>query len=87
MTLALTDADDLSWAVDIRHLEVSELGNAQAGGIDGHQNGAVFEVAGGFEDCRHFRGTQYYRQFLLVPRVRNMFNHPVAVQGVMIEKT
>ena len=27
-TLALTDADDLSWAVDICHLEVGELGNA-----------------------------------------------------------
>ena len=57
MTLALTDTDDLALAVDIRHPQVGELGNPQAGGIDGHQDGAVFEVRRGFEDCCHFCGT------------------------------
>ena len=59
--LALTDADDLSLTVDIRHPQVGELGDPQAGGIDGHQNAAVFEVAGGFEDRGDFGGTQHYR--------------------------
>src|SRR5712691_1346237 len=55
--LALTDTDDLSLAVDICHPQVGELGNPQPGGIDNHQDGAVFEVAGCFEHCCHFGGT------------------------------
>jgi hypothetical protein len=81
-----TVADDLSLAVDVRYSEVGELGDSQAGGIDGHQDGAVFEITGSFEDCCDFSGTQDYRQFFLVPRVRNMFNHPVAVEDMAIEK-
>jgi hypothetical protein len=84
--LALTNADDLSLAVDIRHPQVRELGDSQAGGINGHQDGAVFEVAGGVEDGCDFGRTQDYRQFFLVARVRNAFNHPVAVEDVMIEE-
>ena len=84
--LALTDADDLPLAVDIRPSEVGELGDSQAGGVDGHQDGAVFEVAGGFKYGCNFGGTQNHRQFFLVPRVGNMFNHPVTVQDVAIEK-
>jgi hypothetical protein len=46
----------------------------------------LFEVSGGVEDGCDFGGTQDYRQFFLVPRVRNVFNHPVAVEDVVIEE-
>lgn len=84
--LALTDPDDPSLAIDIRHPEVSEPGGPQAGSVDGRQDGAMFEVASGFEYGCDFGGTQDDREFLLVPQIRNMFNHPVAVQHVVIKK-
>jgi len=54
MALALTDTDELALAVDIRHPQVNELGNPQPGGIDGHQDGAVFEVQRVLEECGYF---------------------------------
>jgi len=86
VTFALTDKDELALAVDIRHPQVNDLGNPQAGRIEGHQDGAVFEVRRVLEERDDFGRAQDDRQFLLVPRVRNMFNHPVSVQGVVIEK-
>ena len=45
-----------------------------------------FEIARGFEDCRDLGGTQDYRQFFFVPRVRDVFDHPVPMENVVIEK-
>jgi len=46
-----------------------------------------FEVWCALEECCHFGRAQDHRQFLLVPGVRNVFNHPVSVQHVVVEKT
>src|SRR5271155_5091690 len=87
MALSLTDRDDLALAVDIRHLQIDELGNPQPGAIDGHQDGAVFEVRRDLEECCYFGRAQDQRKLLLLPMVRNMFNHPVSVQDIVVEKT
>jgi hypothetical protein len=50
-TLALTDADELALAVDVRHPQIGELRNPQPGGIDGHEDRAVFEVLRHLEQC------------------------------------
>src|SRR5580704_15489943 len=85
--LSLADTDDLPLAVDIGHQQVDDLGNPQAGRIDGHEDRAMFEVAGDCKDRRYFGGAQDDRQLLFVSRVRDMFDHPVSVQCVVIEET
>src|SRR5260370_20297182 len=85
--LCLTDTDDLPLAVDIGHPQVDDLGNPQAGRIDGHEDRAMFEVAGDPKDRRYFGAAQDDGQLLFVSRVRNMFDHPVSVQRVVIEES
>jgi predicted ester cyclase len=47
--------------VDVRHLQVDEFRNPQSGGIDGHQDGAVFEVRRALEKCSYFGRAQHHR--------------------------
>jgi hypothetical protein len=46
----------------------------------------VLEIGRGFKPCRDLGGTQDYRQFFFVPRVREVFDHPVPMEDVVIEK-
>src|SRR5216684_394002 len=87
MALSLTDTNELALAVDVRDPQVDELGNSQPGRIDGHQDYAMFEVRRALEECGYFGGAQDHRQLLLVPRIRNIFDHPVPMQDVVVEKT
>jgi hypothetical protein len=64
--------------------EVRDSGNSQTAGIDCHQDGAVLEIGHGFEHCRDLGGTQDYRLFFFVPRVRDVFDH--LVEDVVIEE-
>src|SRR6266849_2542855 len=87
VAFALTDPDYLALTVDIRDPQVDELGNPQPGGIDGHQDRAMFKVRRALEECGYFGGAQDHRQLLLVPGIRNIFDHPVPMQDVVVEKT
>jgi len=46
----------------------------------------MFEVVSDPEERRHFSRAQDDRQLLLVPGIRNVFDHPVSVEGVVIEE-
>ena len=48
--LALADADDHAAAVDVLDAQRGDLGEPQAGGVGGHEDGAVLEVADGGEE-------------------------------------
>src|SRR5712691_3099240 len=87
MTLALADRDELTLEVDIRNPQVDEFGNPQPSGINSHQDGAVLEVRRVLEECGDLGRAQDHRQLLLVAGIRNMFDHPLAMQDVMVEKT
>ena len=45
------NAYELALAVDVSDSQVPKLGNPQAGGIDGHQDGAMFEIRGASESA------------------------------------
>src|SRR5215471_10688340 len=53
-TFPLPDAEHHASTIDIGDLEVTEFRDAQAGSIEGHQNGTRFEAAGSLEQGRHF---------------------------------
>lgn len=46
LSLAGTDGDGHALLVDVADLEVRELGDAQSGGIEGHQHDAMLDVGG-----------------------------------------
>ena len=45
-------------AVDVGSAQLGNLGDPQAGGIGGHENGAVLEVGEGREEADHFFGAE-----------------------------
>ena len=49
--LALADADDHALAVDVGGLQLGDFGDAQAGGIGGHEDGAVLDIWDGRKEA------------------------------------
>ena len=49
--LALADAEDHALAVDVLDAEGDDLGDPQAGGVGGHEDGAVLEADDGGEEA------------------------------------
>nr|WP_242617679.1 hypothetical protein [Edaphobacter modestus] len=69
--LALLDVKHHAFAVDIGHLQATQLGPANSGRIQRHDHGAMHPVAGGVDQSRHFLLTEYRRQALVMLRERN----------------
>ena len=57
-TLALIDANQPALTLDVRHLEMHHCTDPQAGGIGGHQQGAVLGVVGADEEALEFLSAQ-----------------------------
>ena len=51
--LALADAEDHALAVDVVDAQGDDLGDPQAGGVGGHEDGAVLEADDGREEAGH----------------------------------
>ena len=51
--LALADAEDHALAVDVLDAQGDDLGDPQAGGVGGHEDGAVLEADDGGEEAGH----------------------------------
>src|SRR2546425_528707 len=47
----------------------------------------MFEIRRALKDCGYFSGAQDNRQLLLVARIRNIFDHPVPMQDIVVEET
>ena len=56
--LGLTDADDHALAVDVVDAQGQDLGDPQAGGIGGHEDGPMAEAGDGFEEAGDFVDAQ-----------------------------
>jgi len=60
--LALADVDHHASAVDVLRLQAADLRAAHAGGVEGHEDGAVVEVGGMFDESRGLLGAEHGRQ-------------------------
>jgi hypothetical protein len=85
--LALVDADDHAPAVDRVDCEVDGLGNAQAGGVAGGQDGVVLDVVDAAEEPHDLQGTEDDWQLLwLLRRRENLLEDPSLPERHLVEK-
>src|SRR5215470_1635571 len=56
---ALADADHHAFLVDVLGTQTAQLGAAHARGVQGHEDGAVAQVAGAVDEACHFLSAQY----------------------------
>ena len=85
-TFPLPDAEHHAGTIDIGDLEVTEFRDAQAGSIEGHQNGTRFEAAGSLEQGRHFGLTQDRREGLGPLGLRDIGEHVGLAERHVVEK-
>ena len=65
-----------------------DLGDPQAGGIGGHENGAVLEVFDGGEEAEHFVGAEDDREGTRLLDGQTMLSeHVVAAEGDPVEES
>ena len=87
LLLALAqDADDHPLAVDILDVQPRNLGDPQAGGIGGHEDGAVLEVGEGGEEAAHFIGAEDDGKGVGLLGWDDALENVVAAQGLPIEE-
>jgi hypothetical protein len=84
--LALTDADGHALAVDVGDLEADEFGDAQAGGVEGHEDGPGFEPAGRGEQPADLVAAEDDGELLLFLLADDAVQGPVAVEGDAVEE-
>jgi|SRR6516164_550681 hypothetical protein len=88
LSLALLDANDHPLAINVTGLESHGLGQTQARGIAGGQDGAVFAIGEAAEKLQDFLGTENDGQFLGHLGSGNDFVHvPLAAQRYFVKET
>ena len=80
------DPEHHSLAVDVRHFEVGGFGDAQAGGIGGHENRPMLVVDDRVQEVPHFLGAENLGEFARALGHRNLFDSPGAFQGDLVEE-
>ena len=86
LAFPLPDAEHHARTIDIGDLEVTEFRDAQAGGIEGRENGTGFEAAGSLEQGRHFGLTQDRREGLRPLGLRDIGEHVGLAERHVVEK-
>jgi hypothetical protein len=84
--LALLDAQEHPFTVDVGDLQLHHLADPQAGRIGRHQQGAVATVLGGGEQARHVLAAEHVGLSLRLLRRGNEELPAPAVEGHLIEK-
>ena len=80
------DVDEHALAVDIPHLQVDPLLQAQAAGIDGAQADPVARAVNAGQNRPHFSHRKHHRQLLLPSRTNQLKRGPLPLQGVLKEE-
>ncbi len=86
LPFALTYLDDHTLRVDVGALQMTECGDPQAGGIEGGENSTRLEVARGQQQRLDLVATEDDGKGLGLLGVRDIVDHPGAVQGGLVEK-
>jgi hypothetical protein len=84
LAFTLADADHHALTLDVAGLELTQFRGAEPSGIEGSEDGAVFEMVWGDEQGRHFGATEDERQPLLPTRIRDILHHPGAAEGGLV---
>jgi len=85
--LAAADVKDHALAVDIIQLQVHEFGAAQAGGVEGHQQGSMKRVTGCIDESRDFLLAEDRGEAMGLLRIRSLGDAPGFLECLDIEKT
>ena len=84
--LALANPDDHPPAVDVGDAQPDDLGDAQAGGVCGHQDGAMLEAGDPLEELRNLVEAQDGRELLHLPRRSDALHDPVLAERDPVEE-
>src|SRR5215469_4047169 len=85
-TFAALDVNHHSSAVDVVDLEARKLSVANAGGVEGHQNGAIEGSRCGIDELRHFFLAENGGQEMGLLRIRSIRDTPPSFQRLDVEK-
>src|SRR6266699_1465281 len=83
---ALADVDDHPGTVDVVGLEADRLRDTQPGGVAGHQDRPVLEVANAAEELEDLLTRGDLGQVLLRPGIRDGLEAPGPLQGDLVEE-
>ena len=86
LPFALAHLNDHALGVDVSALELTELGDPDARGIEGREDRAMFEVARRQNQRLDLVATEDDGERLGLLGVRDILDHPGAVQGGLVEK-
>jgi hypothetical protein len=78
--LALVNTNHHAFAIDVANLETTEFVAAHGGGIQGHEQGAVIEVAGRVDESSHLLRAEHGRQSLVGFWKRNVLGEEMPMQ-------
>ena len=84
--LALAHLDDHAFGVDVSAPELTELGDPQAGRIEGGQDRAMLEVVWSEQQRLDLVATEDDRELLGLFGVWDIVHHPGTAQGGLVEK-
>jgi len=84
--LALAYVDHHPLGVDVGALQLTECGDADAGGVEGGEDHAMLQVAWSEQQRRDLVTTEDDGEGLGLLGVRDRLDHPGAVQGGLVEK-
>jgi hypothetical protein len=87
LPFALTDCDGHARRVDVVHSQVGRLGAPQTCRVDGHQQGATFEVRRHGEYSCHLLLAEDQGKSLLLPWERNVLEQERALQSLGIKES
>ena len=79
------DEEHRAVAIDIRHLKLRPLHEAEPAGVDRGEAGAIDGEVNGGQDAPHFRAAQDDGQFLLALRARDVEHGPRAAERLLVE--
>ena len=81
LAFALLDAEHHALGVDIRHLEVGDLGHPQSGAIGNAERGLVLRPGRGLQEPQDFIRRQNHRQLLRLADQPQMARHVRSIAG------
>ena len=82
----MLDANHHALAIDVHDAQVGHLGHAQPGGVHGHEQGTMLEVAGGLEQRTHLLGAEDLGQLVAGPLIQDLFDRPVLLEHLKKRK-
>jgi hypothetical protein len=85
-TLAALDVNDHALAVHSADFQVSQLGVADAGGVESHEHGAIKGSRSGVDELRYFFLAENGGQAVALLRIGGVGNAPWLLEGLDVEK-